>query len=424
VRRRRGGGAAPGSLRRATAVCDSTRARGPSQRGAHGDTASAALAGHSRRPRRLAVRALQAHPLGGEGGCGRPRSARCGTQAGLHITGRCACAQALDRPRPRRREPPPRGAVGLGRRQPGPRVLSGLVAAQPERGRCRNSPLAGGGPAECARRAPAWAPGGFGARHESTLRSAILSTGAALPRRDVRAQPAPAACAQTRHRLAPGQGLGIGVLGRLGATACESAPPLRIRRAPGEVARAGRGDRRGITACGDAVAGGVLRAGFVARGPGRWGLGLWAMRQKGRAVAPQGRAAAAPLARGAPLSGRARGVGAHAAASAGGTLVRGARGVWGRAAVQRVLRQGVPQDKRPRCLSAQGGAPIPGAEPCNRATQAIPGGSEGLAAGCRRRVHLAVPPAVASRAHATDGQGAGGQGDPAGKLLRRGGASP
>jgi hypothetical protein len=114
-------------------------------------------------------------------------------------------------------------------------------------------------------------------------------------------------------------------------------------------------------------------------------VGLLDMRQEFRTFAPQVWTAAPPSTGRAPLRRRALGVGHHAAAPEGGHLGRSTLRVFRLATVESLPRARMAPDAGEALCSAEGGAPIPGAAPCDGAPETRSRGGNRLEEWCGSR---------------------------------------
>jgi hypothetical protein len=179
-------------------------------------------------------------------------------------------------------------------------------------------------------------------------------------------------------------------LSRVDAQACEGAEHLIIIGDPSEVDLNGLVDSRVVKPLGDAFTIGLIsdvRADFWHV---IWRMGILAMCQERRALAPQVCAASKHITGRAPLGRIDIGVWKHAAAEQGGHLVRVDCVIVGLAAVNGFHSARVSQDTGNIFVSAEIGEPIPGEETVNGHDKAVAVGRNGLETRFRSGLHMAV----------------------------------
>jgi hypothetical protein len=134
---------------------------------------------------------------------------------------------------------------------------------------------------------------------------------------------------------------------------------------------------------------------------------MLAMSQKLRAFTPQVGAAPQEGTGGAPLGRIDRGLRQHGAAQAYSNLVGSALVIFGRAPLESLHREGVPQDEGQTLRSAKGSEPVPGADTFNSHHQTVPLGRTGFQTGFRSGLHRAVEQECPVVVHDTDRHTAG-----------------
>jgi hypothetical protein len=116
---------------------------------------------------------------------------------------------------------------------------------------------------------------------------------------------------------------------------------------------------------------------------------------------------------GPPAGGRDLGLRQQAPAEQPRTLVGVDRGVVGRAAMDGLPRESVPEDNRAPCLSPHVSAPVPGAEAFASPDYPVSVGRDGREKRLGTRLHVPVQHALALLVQETDVHAAGVEVDPA-----------
>ena len=185
-------------------------------------------------------------------------------------------------------------------------------------------------------------------------------------------------------------GVGSVVRGGVEARELQGVEPRISRGEARPVDRAGLVPRRLGNAFGHPVALGLVGHLLAALGPVVWARGMWPLRDKRSACAPQVRAAPPAGTGGAQRSRLDRGLGAQTAPPAGGHRVRIARVGLGLAPGDGCHGEGLPQHAGTAGFGTQVGAPRPGADTLDGHDEPVPIRCHGLEAGFRRRVPVAV----------------------------------
>jgi hypothetical protein len=325
----------------------------------------------------------------------------------LQSNGGFSCAPALDRTGQCVSKDTQRCAFVRLLLHPGQRLWSGFVPSQAQRGRFSKGPLAVRVPTLVPRSAPALAPGCFRTLDEATIRSASLHTWDASDLVHGVEQDQTKDCANARHGVSEGKGLGLVLLRRVEQKECEVAAPLL------SIGEQSEGDLKSLLASrGVKPRGATCTMGCISDCLADFWqvilrMGLWDMRQECRAFAPEVGAASQPSTGRAPLGRIDRGCWQQPAAAQGGNLLRVDVVIFGLAAVQGFHRERRAQHQGHACWSAEVGKPIPGEETCNGHDQAVAGGSNGLEERLRSGLPIAVYKPRALLTHDADVHAAG-----------------